>query len=103
MHIIQLSLTCVNEHEAYTIAVSLLEKRLIACAKMTPVTAHFTWQGALESSNEILILMESVVEKFDAIEQEVRKLHSYTTFVLMATEVAQASVGVAQWIEESVR
>ncbi len=67
-----------------------------------PITSKFLWQGAIESTNEVLLIMESEESKFEAIEKEVRKLHSYTTFVLMATEPTRVSNGVAEWIQESL-
>ena len=103
MKIIQLFLTCPNQAEAHGIATLLLEKRLVACVKMMPITAQFLWQGVIESSNEILMIMESEDSKFDAIEQEVRNVHSYETFVLTATQVVKASSGVAKWIQESIQ
>ena len=103
MQLIQLSLTCANQEQANVITTALLEKRLVACVKMVPITAQLIWQGAIESSNEILLIMESEESKFDAIEQEVRKLHSYQTFVLTATRVTMASSGVVAWIQESMQ
>jgi periplasmic divalent cation tolerance protein len=103
MQFIFLSLTCADQIEANTIARSLLEKRLVACVKMMPITASFVWQGAIESSNEILLLMESEGSKFKQIEQEVRTLHSYKTFVLTATAISHVSAGVAEWLCESLR
>jgi periplasmic divalent cation tolerance protein len=103
MKIIQLSLTCAHQAQADTITTSLLEKRLVACVKMMPITAHFLWQSAIESSTEVLLIMESEESKFNAIEQEIAKLHSYKTFVLTAVPVTMTSGGVAAWIKESVQ
>jgi len=103
MKLIFLSLTCADQIEANTIARTLLEKRLVACVKMMPITASFIWQGTIESSNEILLLMESEESKFKQIEQEIRVLHSYKTFVLTATTISHVSAGVAEWICESTR
>jgi periplasmic divalent cation tolerance protein len=102
MKIINLSVTCAHQTEANTIAQALLEKRLVACVRMMPITAKFLWQGDIESSTEILLMMESTENKFAAIEQEVRQLHSYKTFVLTATEVIQVSAGVAKWVKDSI-
>ena len=95
-------LTCAHQAEADTIATILLEKQLIACAKTLPVNATFLWQGSLDSAKEVLLLMDTVESTFNAVEQEVRKLHSYTTFVLTALEVKMASAGVADWIKTSL-
>ena len=95
-----LFLTCVNQAEADKISTALLEKRLVACVKMIPVSAKFLWQGSIDSANEILLIMDSEESKFNQVEQEIKKLHSYKTFVLTATEVKKASTGVVDWIKE---
>lgn len=42
------------------------------------------------------------MSKFEQVEQEIRKLHSYETFVLCALEVKKASAGVEKWVQESL-
>ena len=103
MKLIVLFLTCANQAEADTIADALLKKKLVACVKIVPVSAKFLWQGAIDTAHEILLVMDSESSKFAVIEQEVRKHHSYKTFVLTAIEIANASDGVEKWIQESMR
>lgn len=95
-------LTCADQKEADTIATMLLEKHLVACIKMMPTHSKYLWEDKLETASEVFMVMEGEESKFGAIEAEVRKLHSYDTFVLMATEVKYASAGVMQWIKDSV-
>jgi periplasmic divalent cation tolerance protein len=96
-------LTCADQKEADTIAAALLQKRLIACAKMMPISSTFMWEGTVQSSHEILLMMETEESKFSLIEQEVKKLHSYNQFVLTATPTVHASAGVAEWIADSIK
>lgn len=95
-------LTCANQKEADTIATTLLEKHLVACIKMMSTHSKYLWEGKLETANEVFMVMEGEESKFNAIETEVRKLHSYKTFVLMSTDVKYASAGVAEWIKQSI-
>jgi len=103
MKIVLLFLTCANEKEADTIVVSLLKKKLIVCAKRFPISSAFRWKGKIESGREVLLLMETVEEKFDAIEREVGTLHSYETFVLLSVPVNRASKGVEKWMREGLK
>jgi periplasmic divalent cation tolerance protein len=98
-----LFLTCADELEADKISESLLNKHLIVCAKKTPVSSAFFWKGKIDKADEILLVMESVEEKFEKIEDEVRKLHSYETFVLSAIPVIKTSTGVSPWLEEGLK
>ena len=103
MKVIMLLLTCAHQDEANKIAQSLLEKRLIACAKQMPITSLFRWQNAIENSQETLMLMDSMDTKFNAIETEVRRLHSYDTFVLVALEASHISSAAQQWIANEIQ
>ncbi|MEO7364041.1 MAG: divalent cation tolerance protein CutA [Candidatus Saccharimonadales bacterium] len=98
----ELVLTCANQQEADTIADSLLQKKLIACAKFLPVTTRFQWEGAIENSQEVLVMMEAREADFMEIEAIVAELHSYVTFVLKAVSINQISEGAAKWLEESL-
>ena len=46
--------------------------------------------------------MESVEEKFSTIEKEVRKIHSYKTFVLLASPIIKSSKGVKEWMKTEI-
>jgi periplasmic divalent cation tolerance protein len=103
MKMILLFLTCANDPEAKKIARALLQKRLIVCAKRTPVSSSFYWENKIDSAKEVLLIMESIESNFKKIEKEVKKLHSYETFVLVSLPVTQASTGVAAWMKAGLR
>lgn len=92
-----LLLTCADNKEADKIAKTLLEKKLILCAKKTPVSSAFLWKTKIQSSEEILLIMDSIKENFDKINSEVKKLHSYETFVLTSILVDQTTKEVEDW------
>jgi periplasmic divalent cation tolerance protein len=98
-----LFLTCANAKEANNISKTLLEKRLIACARKIPVSSSFWWKGKVDRADEAMLMMESVEEKFGEIETEVKKLHSYETFVLTTIPVGRSSSGVQEWLKESLK
>ena len=102
MNLITLFLTCANAEEARKISDKLLEEKLAACIRQTDVRSDFWWQGKIERANEVQLIIESIEEKFDAIESVVRKLHSYETFILTAYPVAKTSSGVEDWVKESL-
>lgn len=102
MKMVVLYLTCANDDEADKISQSLLEKKLVVCAKKLPVASSFWWKGKIEKENEILLLLETKEELFDEIEKEVKKLHSYETFVLVSLPITKASKGVEEWMKEEL-
>ncbi|OGK17694.1 hypothetical protein A2866_05935 [Candidatus Roizmanbacteria bacterium RIFCSPHIGHO2_01_FULL_39_8] len=96
-------LTCANKKEADIISKTLLEKKLVVCIKKSPVVSSFLWKGKTNSSKEILLIMDSIDDKFEGIEREVRKLHSYNAFVLIAIPVVKASRGIEEWMREELK
>lgn len=100
---ISLTLTCKDTTEAETIIQSLLAQRLIACAKTSTVSSTFYWHKQIEKAQEILVTMESDLEKFEEIENAIKALHSYETFVLQAYPILKVSTGVHEWINQSIK
>ncbi len=97
-----LLLTCANTEEADKIAKTLLEKKLVVCVKKTSVSSSFLWKGTIDTSEEVLLIMDSIEENFTSIETEIRKIHSYETFVLVSLPVSQTSQGVEAWMKEEL-
>lgn len=102
MQLNTLFLTCKDDEEADKISKILLEKRLIVCAKKTPVSSSYLWKGKVESSNEILLIMDSLLENFDRINEELKAIHSYETFNLMSVNVNKTTSEVESWIKEEL-
>lgn len=96
-------LTCADDDEADKISNALLNKKLIACAKKFPINSNFWWKGEKDSANEVLILLETIEEKFKEIEREVKKLHSYETPMLFSIPVSQTTNEVNKWLEEELK
>ncbi|MBI3620441.1 divalent-cation tolerance protein CutA [Candidatus Roizmanbacteria bacterium] len=94
-----LFLTCANDKEAEKISKSLLEKRLVFCIKKSSVFSSFLWKGKIDQASEVLLIMDSLEGNFEKVENEVARLHSYETFVLLSTSVSQTTTGVKDWIK----
>ena len=99
----QLWLSCKDAKEASKIADVLLSNKLVACSKQILVKSSFHWQGKIEGSDEILLMMESRADLFDQIEEAVTKLHSYDTFVLEAVPVSKVSTKAEKWLTQELK
>jgi len=95
--------TCASLEEASKIVVRLLELRLIACGKCIPANAMFHWQGTVDSAQEVMVIMETILDHFESIEKEIKSLHSYQTFVLIAMPVVRISEQARKWLQDSVQ
>jgi periplasmic divalent cation tolerance protein len=89
--------------EAKRIARALVEERLAACVNISPgVESIYRWQGAVEETSEVLLIMKTRVEKLTAIEKAVRRLHSYDVPEFLVLPVDHGSVAYLKWLDESL-
>jgi periplasmic divalent cation tolerance protein len=99
---VQLTLTCGSWQEAQNVTDALLGSKLVACVEQLEVRSKNWWQGAIEDSKEIKLIMTSIAEKFDDIEAEVRKHHSYDTFVLHMLPVEKLNDEAVAWLHSII-
>ncbi len=97
-----LLLTCADQQEADHVAEELLEKRLAACIKFTPIKSTYRWKNRIEKSSEILLMIDSVEENFVKIQVLLEKIHSYETFNLSLVKIDKTTDGVLSWLREEI-
>ena len=64
---------------ADALARALLEQRLVACVSVLPVRSHYRWQGALETADEVKLLLKTTPEQLSDLHRALHALHSYQT------------------------
>lgn len=90
--------------EAESIATLLLERRLIACANLLPgVTSLFWWEGKIERSQEVLLVMKTRFELLTEVTEAVTKAHSYEVCEVVALPITGGSHAYLRWISQSVQ
>ena len=94
--------TCASDAEAQKIADALVAERLAACASIIgPIRSIFRWQGAVARESELLLLMKTTPERFDALSRRVKELHSYQVPEIIALPVVAGSPDYLAWVRES--
>ena len=99
---VELVTTCGSWQEAQRITDALLESKLVACVEQMEIRSKNWWHGAIEDTKEIKLIMKTIAEKFDAVEAEIRRHHSYKTFVLEMIPVGRINQDAAGWLTESL-
>lgn len=90
--------------EAQELASALVERRLAACVNIIPnLTSIYRWQGAIEETSEILLLMKTTAEQLAAVEAALRELHSYEVPEFLAFNVESGSQPYLDWLLSSVK
>ena len=86
---------------ADALARALLEQRLVACVSVLPVRSHYRWQGALETADEVKLLLKTAPEQLPALHRAVHALHGYQTpeWIVLAG-VSRGDYGL--WLAEQL-
>ena len=88
---------------ARTIAGSLLEEKLIACANIMPaIESVFTWKGAVSSETESGVLFKTTAEHLDAVTARLAELHPYETPAIMGWLIDKTPPDTGQWLNETL-
>jgi len=96
--------TAGSEDEARMIARHLVENRLAACVNIVPqIESIYRWKGKLESSQEWLLLIKTTADRFPAVRDAVRELHSYDLPECIAISVEDGTSDYLEWIGQSVK
>src|ERR1017187_11001894 len=63
---------------ARALANAALSARLIACANLVPkIESHYRWQGKIESSAEVLLILKTRKSRLAALEKLILAKHPY--------------------------
>ena len=96
--------TAKDTSEANAIAARLVEKKLIACANIVSgIQSIFWWEGKVDQSNEVLLVLKSEQKLVNKIIKEVKALHSYSVPEIIALPIIAGSKDYLNWIKKSVR
>ena len=92
--------TTANMEEARTLARGILEKRLAACVNLVPgLESHYWWHEKLEKADEVLLMIKSSAEQFEALAEQIRWHHSYLCPEIVAVSPQEISPAYRAWWE----
>ena len=96
-------ITAKDKKEAAKMAQGLLEAKLIACANIVAdVQSLFWWQGKIDSSKEILLILKTKKILFKRVVAKVKSLHSYQTPEIIALPIIAGSEDYLKWLSSSL-
>ena len=94
--------TAKDEEEAARLLRALVEKKLAACGNIIRgARSIYRWEGSIHDETEALMIIKTRLGLFSALEEEVRRLHSYSTPEILALPVAAGSEAYLKWINAS--
>jgi len=95
--------TAAAEPEALRISRTLIEEGLAACVQRMPIASTYLWQGQVEEGAEQLLLIKTLADRFEEIEQRIQELSSYEVPEVVGVEVASVSTAYETWLRSACR
>ena len=95
-------ITCDSVEQAKNIAKILMNKKLCACANIFPdMQPLFFWppkSGKIDESKEVVLIAKTIESKYQALEDEVHKIHTYEVPCVFAIPVKQVAKKYYDWL-----
>jgi periplasmic divalent cation tolerance protein len=91
--------TAPDAEVAQKIARSLVERRLAACVNiLAPCQSVYYWQGAVEDSNEVPMLIKTTAARYGALEAAITALHPYEVPEIVALPLSHGLPEYLNWV-----
>ena len=97
-------ITVPDEESARRLTETLLQERLIACANWVgPIRSRYWWDGQQEEAQEVLLLLKTTRERWEALLHRSQELHPYSVPEVLALPVATGSRAYLDWVRAETR
>lgn len=88
-----------SREAAMQLARALVERRLAACVSLlAECSSVYRWQGAVETAQEVPLLIKTRTALYEAVEAAIRELHPYELPEIVAVTVQRGLPGYLEWI-----
>ncbi|HEY3988038.1 MAG TPA: divalent-cation tolerance protein CutA [Acidobacteriaceae bacterium] len=89
--------------EAKRIAHALVDERLAACVNLIGgVHSVYRWKDAIETADEVMLVIKTQQRMVDAVRTRVHELHSYELPEFLVLDVAEGSAAYLDWIASNI-
>lgn len=96
--------TAPDRKVARALAAAALEARLAACVNLvSAVESHYWWEGRLERSAEVLLLLKTRRRLLPDLERLLREKHPYDTPEFLAVPLMAGSERYLAWLGDALR
>ena len=83
------------------IARALVREKLAACVNVLPgITSIYTWEGEVCEDDEVLLIIKTKGEIFEALSALVKEVHPYDVPEVIAVPLTAGSGDYLNWIDQ---
>ncbi len=95
--------TADSDDLAKKLASALVENREAACVSILPsVRSIYRWEGRICDDAERLLIIKTTAERFEAVRDRIRELHTYQVPEVVAVPIAAGDAAYLRWLSEQV-
>lgn len=95
--------TAPNQTVARKLASVLLNEKVVACVNLIPkIESLYWWDGNIEASSEVLMLLKTRISHVDRVEQIVVASHPYDTPEIVSLKLDSGNAKYLDWLTASV-
>ena len=81
----------------------LVEEGLVACCNIVPgVRSIYRWEGQICDDAEVLMIMESLAERFESLRARIEALHPYSCPKIVSVDIAEGHAPYLSWVAANV-
>lgn len=85
--------------EAETAGRALVERRLAACVNILPgMISHYWWEGAIERSEEAVMLIKTRASLAEPVREAVKAGHSSSTPAILVLPIESVDQAYLHWL-----
>lgn len=89
---------------AVALAEALIAQHLAACVNvLSPCTSIYHWQGKVESAEEIPVLIKTLQQHYDQVEQLIKMMHPYELPEVIMVPILNGLPAYLQWIANEIQ
>lgn len=95
--------TCPDAETAERLATALVEAGLAACVNIVPgIRSVYRWQGAVVKEGELLLVIKSRSDRFEALRAALIEHHPYELPEVIAVSVSEGHLPYLAWIDSQL-
>jgi periplasmic divalent cation tolerance protein len=92
-----------DQESAEKLAQILIQEKMAACVNMlAPCTSFYEWQGQLEKSQEIPLLINSTHKKYSLLENCILRHHPYELPEIISVPIDKGLPSYLNWVQENL-
>jgi periplasmic divalent cation tolerance protein len=94
--------TAPSAEVAAPLARTLVEEGLVACVNITPgIRSIYTWDGQVCDETEVLCVMKTRSDRFEALRARVKALHPYDVPEIIALPIVAGHAPYLRWLDDA--